>query len=166
MALTIILSQGEMTMKQANNRRADAPSPRIRGEGWSEGRPWLCGLLRFPLPVVAMALLASCAVGPAYERPASELPAAWQGGPSAGGVRSPGERWWTLYGDPALNQLVDEALAHNQDLALAIARVDEARALARVADSLRYPTVDASANGNRSRRSEDIATPFPPFISN
>ncbi|HXF65492.1 MAG TPA: TolC family protein [Burkholderiales bacterium] len=33
-----------------------------------------------------------------------------------------GDRWWTLYGDPALERLVEEALAHNQDLAAALAR--------------------------------------------
>jgi multidrug efflux system outer membrane protein len=73
-----------------------------------------------------------------------------------------GERWWTLYGDAALDRLVDEALAHNQDLALAVARVDEARALARIADSARLPAVDATFNRDRSRRSEVTATPFPP----
>jgi len=110
--------------------------------------------------VTLVALIAGCAIGPAYERPASELPAAWQGGP-ASGVSAPGDRWWTLYADPALDRLVEEALAHNQDLALAVARVDEARALARVADSLQWPSVDASFNRDRSRRSEVTSTPFP-----
>ena len=108
------------------------------------------------------ALIAGCALGPKYERPPADLPAAWQGMPATGGVGAPGERWWMLYGDPALDRLVEEALAHNQDLALAVARVDEARALARVSDSLRYPSVDASFNRERSRRSEVTSTPFPP----
>jgi multidrug efflux system outer membrane protein len=77
-------------------------------------------------------------------------------------VSATGDRWWTLYSDAALDRLVEEALAHNQDLALAVARVDEARALARVADSLRMPAVDASFNRERSRRSNVTATPFPP----
>src|SRR5262245_22626843 len=106
-----------MTMKRVENRTGN------------ERRAAIAAAL------LAMALSAGCALGPAYERPASELPAAWQGGP-AGGLSAPGERWWTLYADPALDLLVEEALVHNQDLALAVARVDEARALARVADSL------------------------------
>jgi multidrug efflux system outer membrane protein len=106
------------------------------------------------------ALIAGCALGPAYERPAVDLPAAWQGAP-AGDVSATGDRWWTLYSDSALDLLVEEALAHNQDLALAVARVDEARALARVSDSLRMPSFDASFNRERTRRSEVTATPFP-----
>ena len=34
-------------------------------------------------------------------------------------------RWWTAFGDPVLDQLVDEALANNEDLRIAAARVDE-----------------------------------------
>lgn len=110
---------------------------------------------------VAAALIAGCAIGPAYERPAAELPAAWTGAP-AQGVAMTGERWWTLYGDPALDRLIEEALAHNQDLALAAARVDEARALVQVSDSARMPSVDAQFQGDRSRFSERTATPLPP----
>src|SRR5687768_16631500 len=111
--------------------------------------------------VAAAALLAGCAGAPPYERPAVELPASWQGVP-AQGMAAPSERWWTLYGDAGLDRLVEEALAHNQDLALATARVDEARALLRVSDSLRMPSFDADFQGNRSRRSESTATPMPP----
>jgi multidrug efflux system outer membrane protein len=106
------------------------------------------------------ALIAGCAAGPAYERPAADLPAGWQGAP-ANGAKAPGARWWTLYGDPALDRLVEEALAHNQDLALATARVDEARAVLRITDSERAPSVNATFQGDRSRRSERTSTPFP-----
>ena len=106
-------------------------------------------------------LLTGCTLGPAYERPAAELPAAWTGTP-AQGVKAPGERWWTLYGDPALDRLVEEALTHNQDLALAVARVDEVRARARVADSLFWPAVDAQFQRDRTRNSERSSFPLPP----
>ena len=105
-------------------------------------------------------LLGGCTLGPAYERPAAELPAAWTGAP-AQGVKAPGERWWTIYGDPALERLVEEALAQNQDLALAVARVDEARARARAADSERMPAVDASFQRDRTRSSERSPIPIP-----
>jgi len=106
-------------------------------------------------------LVTGCTLGPAYERPAAELPAAWTGTP-AQGVKAPGERWWTLYGDPALDRLVEEALTHNQDLALAVARVDEVRARARVADSLFWPAVDAQFQRDRTRNSERSSFPLPP----
>jgi len=113
------------------------------------------------LGIVAAALLGGCALGPAYERPAAELPSTWKDAP-AQGVKAPAERWWTLYGDPALDKLVDEALTHNQDLAAAIARVDEARALARIADSQFVPSVDATFQRDRTRNSERSPFPLPP----
>jgi multidrug efflux system outer membrane protein len=111
--------------------------------------------------MIAAMLLGGCTVGPPYERPAVELPAAYRDVP-AQGVAVKGERWWTLYGDPALEKLVDEALAHNHDLALAAARVDEARALLRIADSSRMPAVDAAASRDRTRLSERSSMRFPP----
>ena len=116
---------------------------------------------RTALLAAAGALIAGCTLGPAYERPAVELPAAWQGAPVTG-ASAAADRWWTLYSDAALDRLVGEALEHNQDLALAVARVDEARAQARIADSLLMPSVDAGFQRDRSRRSDVTATPFPP----
>jgi multidrug efflux system outer membrane protein len=74
---------------------------------------------------------------------------------------SVGERWWMLYGDSALDALVDEAFEHNRDLALAAARVDEARALLRVADSQVIPSINATAQRDRTRASEVSPIPIP-----
>jgi multidrug efflux system outer membrane protein len=65
--------------------------------------------------------------------------------------------------DPALDRLVAEALAGNQDLAEAAARVEEARALAGLADAERWPQVDLVAEASHSRLSADTA-PLPPRI--
>ncbi len=120
-------------------------------------------LARFICTAAAAAFIAGCAIGPDYRRPAAELPAAWKDVPSQG-ARAAGDRWWTMYGDPALDKLVEEALAYNQDLALATARVDEARALARVADSQRMPAVDADFQRDRTRSSARSAIPLPPSV--
>lgn len=64
------------------------------------------------------------------------------------------ERWWTLFGDPALERLVDEALAHNADLESAVARVREARASLGVARAAQSPTLDAAASTSRNHQSE------------
>lgn len=109
----------------------------------------------------AAALIAGCAVGPDYERPAVDLPAAWQGMP-AQGVTARGDRWWGLYSDPVLDRLIEEALANNQDMVIAAARVDEARAVLRIADSQFWPAVDATAEANRNRSSERGSIPLPP----
>ena len=77
--------------------------------------------------LLAAGVLAGCTLGPAYERPATDLPDDWRrpvGG--AGESRSAaefGERWWSLYADPVLERLIDEALAHNADATIAAARV-------------------------------------------
>jgi outer membrane protein, multidrug efflux system len=66
--------------------------------------------------------------------------------------------WWTLFSDPVLNQLVDEALAHNTDVAVAAARVAQAQSLLRIANADRLPTVDLEASVQRSKTSEDITS--------
>ena len=106
------------------------------------------------------ALVAGCTLGPAYERPSAELPVQWQEPPPQG-VKAPAARWWTMFGDPALDRLVEEALASNQDLALATARVDEARALSQIAESQRMPAVDATFERDRFRFSERAPIPIP-----
>ena len=65
--------------------------------------------------------------------------------------------WWTIFGDPVLNQLVDEALQYNTDVAIAASRVAQARAALRGTNANRLPTVDIEANYGRSKQSADIA---------
>ena len=57
--------------------------------------------------------------------------------------------WWTLFGDDTLDAVVREALANNADLAVAAARVVEARALAGVARADRMPSLDLEAGASR-----------------
>lgn len=115
------------------------------------------------ISVVSALLLAGCAVSPGYQRPAVDLPEAWRDVP-AGGKAAPVERWWTFYADATLDRLVEESLAHNQDLALAAARVDEARALLRVADAEHSPAIDADFQRDRTRSSRRSAVPLPPGV--
>lgn len=68
--------------------------------------------------------------------------------------------WWTIFSDPTLNQLVDEALAHNTDVAIAAARVQQARAALGIANADRLPTINLEGNATRSKQSADIAV-FP-----
>lgn len=109
---------------------------------------------------ILSALLGGCSFAPEYQRPATDLPESW---PAAGAQSktAPGGNWWSLYGDATLAKLVEEALANNQDLALATARVDEARALARVVDSALVPSVDAGFQRDRLRLSDRSATRLP-----
>jgi outer membrane protein, multidrug efflux system len=105
-----------------------------------------------------LSLVAACATGPAYERPAVDLPQAWK--ESAPQFAQDG-RWWTIYGDPHLSSLVEEAIAKNADLAIAVARVDEARGLVGEVESGFYPTLEARGSATRTQNSQKTATFFP-----
>ncbi|MBC7803930.1 MAG: efflux transporter outer membrane subunit [Candidatus Parcubacteria bacterium] len=107
-----------------------------------------------------MALLAGCAVRPDYQRPAVELPAAWK---ESGEAVAQGGNWWRIYADPALEQLVEEALARNSNLLLAAARVDEARALLAQTGAAFYPQLDAGLSGGRSLSSASTGL-LPPGV--
>jgi multidrug efflux system outer membrane protein len=101
--------------------------------------------------------LGCLSLAPEHRRPDLPLPEAWSGADGAGTAPA-GEipdDWWRLFGDPALDALVDEALAANQDLAAAVARVDEARALAGLARADRFPELTLDASGSRTQFSGD-----------
>ncbi len=104
------------------------------------------------LSLVALLVASGCAmVGPDYKRPDMNLPAGYSQGTPAGELKVPSD-WWKLYNDETLNRLVDEALAHNTDLALAVARVDEAQgALKEARAILFFPPIDINAQAARGR---------------
>src|SRR5262245_36079153 len=62
------------------------------------------------------------------------------------------DRWWTLFGDPGLERLIEEALAHNADRELALARVREALATLEIARAAQLPTLDAKASASRAQQ--------------
>jgi NodT family efflux transporter outer membrane factor (OMF) lipoprotein len=64
---------------------------------------------------------------------------------AASDAQFPKQDWWTAYGDPQLDALIDEALAGTPSLAAADARVRQAIAQAGLADAARKPTLGASA---------------------
>ena len=77
--------------------------------------------------LTASALLAGCAVGPDYARPSAPLPEEYsQAAPEARATAPVNPEWWMLFGDPGLNALIQQALAANQDLQAAIARLESA----------------------------------------
>jgi outer membrane protein, multidrug efflux system len=103
--------------------------------------------------LLAAGLLTGCmTLGPDYQRPKMEMPDKWPGEAAASPVSG---GWWKAYNDPALERMVDEALVHNLDLRLAIARVSEARAFAGIANADRYPGVAVNAGASRNRLSQE-----------
>ena len=111
--------------------------------------------------LTALSLTACTALGPDYARPELPLPEAYSAAAAAEAALP--DRWWSLFGDPALDRLVTEALGANQDLAEAAARVEEARALAGIARADRYPEVTGTVNGSRTRLSKETLN-LPPEV--
>lgn len=112
--------------------------------------------------VLAAVLLAGCSLIPAYERPATPVPQTFGEEPPSppAGLLPPEAAslpdWRTYFTDPALHALIETALANNRDLRAALARVEEARALAGVARADRFPTLSGGASGSRSRTPADL----------
>jgi outer membrane protein, multidrug efflux system len=107
--------------------------------------------MRRALALAIAALLAACA-GPRPEAPpeaAVVAPAAWRDGANATGEIS--AEWWQSFGDPVLSKVVERALANNIDIAIAAARVEEARAQFSAARGQSLPSVEAVAAGKRER---------------
>jgi NodT family efflux transporter outer membrane factor (OMF) lipoprotein len=108
------------------------------------------------------ALLAGCTVGPNYARPTTPVPPAYaephaDSGPSDTELAS----WWSGFGDPELDKLVNRAVAQNLDVESAAARIREARAQERAAGAAAAPEVSANGSVTRQRISEH-AIPAPP----
>jgi multidrug efflux system outer membrane protein len=108
---------------------------------------------KFAVVAVTLALAACASTEPRL--PAVELPP-----PTATHVAGI-ERWWTQFNDPQLTTLIEEALAANLDLRLAVTRIDEARANLRFARSALYPSLDADFGARRARNSQSTEFVFP-----
>jgi len=92
--------------------------------------------------LIGAALLAGCAVGPDYHRPQTAVDAQFANAAEPGLASGDTlERYWTAFADPLLDGLVDDALAHNKDLAAAQANLSAARAVRRLVGFDQFPTV-------------------------
>src|SRR5258706_4817990 len=99
-------------------------------------------------------LAAGCTVGPNYQPPVVAAPDRFGATTRPVTEHVDVARWWTAFGDPELNSLIDRAAAENLDLKVAAARIREARAQRGVANAGLYPSVDTSGSYRRSRTSE------------
>lgn len=65
--------------------------------------------------------------------------------------RWPEKRWWTVFEDPALNRLIEVALAENPDLKAAVARLNQSQAMVDSQAAELYPTVEANVSFSAQR---------------
>ena len=97
-----------------------------------------------------------------FTRPdASDLaPADWRWKSAAPSAELPKGDWWTIFGDAELSRLEGLALSGNQSLAAAAARVEQARATARMSRSALYPNLSAEASYGHERLSGNRPMPI------
>lgn len=116
------------------------------------------------LLVPAAFALASCKLGPDFRRPDLSGGVKWKEGSTTPATRLPDD-WWRLFNDSELNRLVSRALAANNDLAAAQARLNTSRALVGLDRARLFPTLDLAGSAGISRASRSSAGNLPPGAS-
>ena len=108
--------------------------------------------------ILSSLLLAACATRPAGSNAPqagnAQVPAQFQyaTAPASASAVALDEAWWKGFNDPALNALIDQALARNTDLAVAALRVRQAQLQLNQAESDRLPSFSGNVGANASRR--------------
>jgi outer membrane protein, multidrug efflux system len=110
------------------------------------------------------AWLAGCTVGPDYHRPAVDTPSSFRFAAPNAEVVDTSLDWWKQFNDPVLDDLVVKALAQNQDLGIAAARVEEYYGSYVVTRAGLFPQVGVNFGASRSR---GVPAPgYPPVVGN
>jgi NodT family efflux transporter outer membrane factor (OMF) lipoprotein len=107
--------------------------------------------------------LTGCAVGPDYQPPTVIAPAQWNEASASDGLWQPAApadahpkgAWWEVFGDAQLNALEQAAQLGNLNLQVAVARLDQARALAKISRSALLPSIGLEGEHARTRSSDN-----------
>src|SRR6266513_3800324 len=126
------------------------PMPLWLGFGtWRFSGAWSLVLGAF-----AMVFLDGCAIGPNYKRPAIDSPGNFRNASDTVSTESIANRpWWDVYKDDTLNGLIETALTNNYDLRIAVARMEQARAIAMQTRSQFLPQIGYEGDAARGRNS-------------
>lgn len=112
-------------------------------------------LRRHWLISVTLLICTGCAVGPKYKRPTLTVPEGYRGlAPDAGQQTSASladEKWWTVFQDPQLQQLIRTALVQNYDVRIAATRILQAQAILGITRADQYPTITGGASTTNTR---------------
>ena len=119
--------------------------------------------VRVTLALACVALVGACTMGPNFTRPETTPPTAFPAtaasspdvGSKAVARAYDGRQWWSVFKDPVLDRLVDEAQRQNLDLQTAALRIEEARAQRGTAVAQGRPSVSGMGVGGRQRSSEN-----------
>ena len=121
-------------------------------------------LRRTALLASALAL-AGCVVGPDYRRPDVQVPPSYLYPVGQDAALADAE-WWKSFGDPVLDSLIAEALAHNRDIRIAAANIEQAAGVLQSTRSAFYPQINYQLNSGRFRFTENGLTEQATGISN
>jgi len=123
----------------------------------------ICAQWTLSMAAVAALCCSGCTVGPDYAPPTTETPDRFGEATPAGAAGqasrvSVGQpvwvEWWSKFEDKQLDSLVARALAANHELRIAVARVQEARAIEKMAESRQYPSIGVHAGAFATHGSE------------
>src|SRR6267142_2221363 len=107
------------------------------------------------LPVLVLALMTGCTVGPNYKRPKTDIPEGYRA--AAPDLAKPDtaslgdEQWWHVFQDEQLQQMIRTALTQNYDVRIAAERILEAQAQLGITRSRQFPSVSAGAAASEQR---------------
>lgn len=126
--------------------------------------------------LLSVAVWSGCAVGPNYKRPAVDVPGMYRGasaetpaspGQSASGAAQPtaaslgDEKWWEVFQDQELQQLIRTAVKNNYDVRIAATRVLEAQAQLGITRADQYPSL--SIGGSDADQRSPAIGPIPSY---
>jgi outer membrane protein, multidrug efflux system len=115
-----------------------------------------------------LVLLAGCAVGPNYKRPTVNLPTDYRAAipaQTAEAASLGNEKWWDVYQDPVLAQLIHTAIQQNYDVRIAATRVLEAQAQLGITRANQFPSASVGA-GVSSQQNAKVSNLFPAYQVN
>ena len=124
---------------------------------------------RVTLVALVLALLAGCTVGPKYHRPSVTTPDVFRGTvdpsipPDAHSLAD--LKWFELFKDQQLQELIKTAFTQNYDIRIAVARVSAARAQLGITRAEQFPQITGTADITKQRNSTKGSFPLPPGVS-
>jgi outer membrane protein, multidrug efflux system len=115
--------------------------------------------------VLLTLFLTACTAGPNYHRPVVRIPATFRTTapvPEPEAASLADEKWFEVFKDPVLQNLIRAALEQNYDLRIAVANVEAERANLGITRSNQYPNIANGANVDISRLSRNGSLALPP----
>ncbi len=108
--------------------------------------------------IIIISATLGCSLTPELKNPELDIPSNLQ--PSAFSLQSsdhnPEPQWWKQFNDPVLDKLIEETLRNNDDLMIAVSRIEQAGAILGISSSQLYPLLTAGGSFTRAKASEEV----------